>query len=81
MTIYEILDDIHSKRVKKCIVDSDMYNEIDDQYALAHALGSETIEVLSVNAEPFYNGRCVDFETGNTASASPTMPSSTNSGT
>ena len=64
MTIYEILDDIRSDRVKKCIVDSDMYNEMDDQYALAHALGSEKIEVLSVNAEPFYNGRCVDFETG-----------------
>lgn len=64
MTIYEILDDIHSDRVKKCIVDSDMYNEIDDQYALAHALGAEKIDVLAVNAEPFYNGRCVDFETG-----------------
>ena len=35
MTIYEILDDIRSDRVKKCIVDADMYNEIDDQYALA----------------------------------------------
>ena len=68
MTIYEILDDIRSDRVKKCIVDADMYNEIDDQYALAHALGSERLEVLSVNAEPFYNGRCVDFETGMTES-------------
>lgn len=64
MTLYEILDDIKSDRVKKCIVDSDMYNEMDDQYALAHALGAKKIEVLSVNAEPFYNGRCVDFETG-----------------
>jgi len=64
MTVYEILDDIRSDRVKKCIIDSDMYNEMDDQYALAHALGAEKIEVLSVNAEPFYNGRCVDFETG-----------------
>lgn len=64
MTLYEILDDIRSARVKKCIVDSDMYNEMDDQYALAHALGAERIEVLSVNAAPFYNGRCVDFETG-----------------
>ena len=64
MTIEQILDDIKSPRVKKCILDSDMYNEMDDQYALAYCLGSEKIELLSVNAAPFYNGRSVDFETG-----------------
>ena len=64
MTIEQILEDIRSPRVKKVILDSDMYNEMDDQYAFAYCLGCDKIDLLSVNAEPFYNGRSVDFETG-----------------
>ena len=64
MTLEQILDDIKSPRVKKCILASDMYNEMDDQYAFAHCLGCDKIDLLSVNATPFYNGRSVDFETG-----------------
>ena len=37
MTIEQILEDIKSPRVKKVILDADMYNEMDDQYALATA--------------------------------------------
>ena len=64
MTIEQILEDIKSPRVKKVILDADMYNEMDDQYALAYCIGCEKIDLLSVNAAPFYNGRSVDWETG-----------------
>ena len=53
-----ILDDIRSGRVKKVILDTDTYNEVDDQFALAYAmLSPERIELLSVNAAPFLNDR------------------------
>ncbi len=60
----EILNDLKTDRVKKCILDSDMYNEMDDQYALAYCLGTDKIQLLSVNAAPFDNGRSLNFEMG-----------------
>ena len=68
MTLEQILDDLKTDRVKKCILDSDMYNEMDDQYALAYCLGCDKINLLSINAAPFDNGRTPDFETGMEAS-------------
>ncbi len=60
MTTKEILADLNSPRVKKVIVDSDFAAEVDDQYALAYAMGSDKMEVLSVNAvahfDPPQNG-------------------------
>ncbi len=50
MTIEQILQDIRSDRVKKVIYDGDFSAEIDDQYALAYAMGSDKMEVLSINA-------------------------------
>jgi len=42
----------------KVILDTDTYNEIDDQFAVAYALRSENkIEVLSIGAAPFFNAR------------------------
>jgi len=64
MTIYEIFDDIHSDRVKKVIVDSDTYNEMDDQYAIAYALGCEKLNTVSINATLFNNPRCNGTEDG-----------------
>lgn len=64
MTLQEILDDIRSDRVKKVIMDCDAYNDIDDQYAIALALGSDKIDVLSVNATLFDNYRCNGYEDG-----------------
>lgn len=64
MTINEILEDIKSKRVKKVILDTDTYNEIDDQYALAYCYLSDMIDLLSVNAAPFYNDKSEGFEDG-----------------
>lgn len=60
-----ILDDIRSSRRKKVIIDTDAYNEIDDQYAIAYQLGSKNrIEVLSINAAPFCNEKTNDYAYG-----------------
>lgn len=40
LTPEQILQDIHSERVKKVILDADMGIEMDDQYALAYCIGS-----------------------------------------
>ena len=49
---------------KKMILDTDTYNEVDDQFALAYALLSDKVELLSVNAAPFKNTRSVSPEDG-----------------
>ena len=41
MTMQQILDDIHSDRIKKVIHDADMGMEMDDQYALAFCIGAK----------------------------------------
>lgn len=57
MTLEQILEDIRSDRVKKVIFDSDTYNEMDDQYALAYAFGCKKIEILGLTAALFHNER------------------------
>ena len=64
MTPEQILEDIRSDRIKKVIIDSDTYNEIDDQYAIAYAATSPKLDVLAVNAAPFHNWRSSSFEDG-----------------
>lgn len=65
MEIKTVYDDILSNRKKKIIIDSDAYNEIDDQYAVAYALRcAEKVEVLSVNAAPFLNCRSASAKDG-----------------
>jgi hypothetical protein len=42
----------------RAVLDTDTYNEADDQFALAYALRSkDRIELEAVYAAPFYNGR------------------------
>ncbi len=54
--IQELLEDIKAPTVKNIILDTDTYNEVDDQFALAYAmLSPERIRLLSVNAAPFLN--------------------------
>jgi len=60
--INEVLADIMSDRRKKVILDTDTYNEVDDQFALAYAMrlaaeASPKLDLLSVNAAPFKNSR------------------------
>lgn len=64
MKLEEILNDLSSDRVKKVIMDCDAYNDIDDQYAIAFAAGSNKIDLLSVNATLFNNYRCNGFADG-----------------
>lgn len=53
-----ILDAIRSDKPKKVILDTDAYNEIDDQFAIAYAMRSpDKINLLSINAAPFLNSR------------------------
>ena len=68
MTIEQILDDIRTDRVKKAILDADMGIEMDDQYALAHCIGSDKIDLLSVNAATFGKGATGDYVAGMEAS-------------
>ncbi len=66
MNISEILADIKSDRKKKIILDTDTYNEIDDQFALSWAAleNGNKIELLSVNAAPFFNNRSTSPKDG-----------------
>ena len=73
MTLEQILADLKSDRVKKCILDSDMYNEVDDQYAFAYCLASDKVDLLSVNAAPFHNEKSSSFEDGMYKSFDETM--------
>jgi inosine-uridine nucleoside N-ribohydrolase len=63
-TILETL--VSKKGVVKTILDTDTYNEIDDQFALVQMLLSkERIDVLSINAAPFsMNNRSDDPQKG-----------------
>lgn len=61
----KILADIRSDRKKKVIIDTDAFNEVDDQFAIAYALGAtDKMEVLSINAAPFHNNNSLGFEDG-----------------
>lgn len=52
------LEELKKDTVKKVILDTDTYNEVDDQYALAYAmLSPERVDLLAVTAAPFYNSR------------------------
>lgn len=62
--VRKIHADIKAGGVKKIILDTDTYNEIDDQFALAWAVLSDKIDLLSVNAAPFLNRRSVSPEDG-----------------
>lgn len=59
-----VLEDLRNPRVKQVVIDSDTYNEMDDQYAIAYAIASEKMEVLALHAAPFLNDRSTSFEEG-----------------
>ena len=64
MTVQEILDDIKSDRKKKVVLDTDTFNEIDDQYALAYCYLCDKIDLVAVHAAPYFNDRSTCFEDG-----------------
>jgi len=65
MNMFDIIADLKSDSVKKMILDTDAYNEIDDQYAIAYSmLSSERVKLLSINAAPFLNSRSTSAADG-----------------
>ena len=63
--MYEIKKALFSDKKKKLILDTDTYNEIDDQFAVAYAmLSTDKIDLLSINAAPFLNNRSISPEDG-----------------
>ncbi len=58
MNPYELLESLRNDEKKSVILDTDTYNEVDDQFALAYAmLSGDRVDLLSVNAAPFVNRR------------------------
>ncbi len=64
MTIEQFLADIKSGRTKKVILDTDAFNEIDDQYAIAYCYLADSIDLQAVYAAPFHNDKSDGFEDG-----------------
>jgi purine nucleosidase len=55
----------HPGRKVRIVIDSDTYNEVDDQFALAYALKSPSaISVEAIYAAPFFNSRVSGPEEG-----------------
>ena len=58
MSMQELKAELLRPTVKNIILDTDAYNEIDDQYTIAYAmLSPERVNLLSINAAPFLNSR------------------------
>ena len=53
----KILEDLHTSKKKNFILDTDTYNEIDDQFAITYAMDAEDINLLALSAAPFHNCR------------------------
>lgn len=63
--LQNILQDLCRDSQKAVILDTDTYNEVDDQFALAYAmLSPERIRLLAVTAAPFLNFRSTSSRDG-----------------
>lgn len=60
-----IMDELRKDGVKRMILDTDTYNEIDDQFALAVSmLAKDKIDLACVCAAPFYNSNSSSYADG-----------------
>ncbi|MBQ4354742.1 MAG: nucleoside hydrolase [Clostridia bacterium] len=60
-----IMDELRKEGVKRMILDTDTYNEIDDQFALALAmLAPDRIDLACVCAAPFHNPNSESYADG-----------------
>ena len=64
MDIRSILEDIKGPEKKKIWLDTDAYNEIDDQFVIAYTYISDKMELVAVSAEHFMHDRCNDMALG-----------------
>ena len=54
-----------SNEVKQIILDTDAYNEVDDQFCIAYCMrAADRVKILSLNAAPFLNSRSVSAADG-----------------
>lgn len=66
MKICDVLNDLRSDRMKKVILDTDAYNEVDDQFAISWAIleNGKKLNLHSINAAPFLNNLSVSAGDG-----------------
>ena len=65
MKVDGLIEELYAPSIKKMILDTDTFNEEDDQFALSYALLSpDRVDLLSVNAAPFFNANSVSPEDG-----------------
>ncbi|MBQ9785128.1 MAG: nucleoside hydrolase [Clostridia bacterium] len=61
MNLQEFKELLCSKKPVNVILDTDAYNEVDDQFCIAYCMrATEKINLLSINAAPFLNSRSTD---------------------
>ena len=61
---YYVMEDLRVSQHKKLILDTDTYNEIDDQFAVAYAMTAEDIDLVALTAAPFLNSHSTSPEDG-----------------
>ena len=61
----QLLETLKNGKIKPMILDTDVYNEIDDFYALAYAmLSPDKVKLLAITAAPFFNSRSTSAADG-----------------
>ncbi len=55
-----VAEHIRSDKKKKLILDTDTFNEVDDQFAIGYAMLSENTDVLAMTAAPFVSSTFLD---------------------
>lgn len=58
--INTVAEHIRSHKRKKLILDTDTFNEVDDQFAIGYAMLSDNIDVLAMTAAPFVSSHYED---------------------
>ncbi|MBQ8187378.1 MAG: nucleoside hydrolase [Clostridia bacterium] len=63
--MFNITESLKQPGIKRVILDTDTYNEIDDQFAVALAmLAPDKIDLACITAAPFHNGNSESFADG-----------------
>lgn len=58
--MHKIYEHLGNAKKKNLILDTDTYNEIDDQFAVTYAMVADDINILALTAAPFHNHRSSD---------------------
>ena len=65
MNLQEFKALLYSDKPVNVILDTDAYNEVDDQFCIAYCMrAKEKVNLLSINAAPFLNQRSTDAGDG-----------------